>query len=176
MKRKFMALFISLAMIFSAVISVSSKVFAEGVDIPNFTHLLNNGGGEVKATWDKGKQTLTITGNGKIDLNKWVELAKKFSVNNYKDNINTAWNTNSNFTLNISDKTVKFPDVTLYMKDGLSHGFFERFQGEIKINREMDTSNVTNMKLMFFRTTKANPDVSKWNTSNVTDMRWRSNA
>ena len=25
---------------------------------------------------------------------------------------------------------------------------------------------------MFFRTTKANPDVSKWNTSNVTDMRW----
>ena len=36
MKRKFMALFISLAMIFSAVISVSSKVFAEGVDIPSF--------------------------------------------------------------------------------------------------------------------------------------------
>ena len=59
MKRKFMALFISLAMIFSSVISISSKVFAEGVDIPNFTHLLNNGGGEVKATWDKGKQTLT---------------------------------------------------------------------------------------------------------------------
>ena len=37
MKRKFMALFISLAMIFSSVISVSSKVFAEGVDIPSFT-------------------------------------------------------------------------------------------------------------------------------------------
>ena len=36
MKRKFMALFISLAMIFSAVISVSSKVFAEGVNIASF--------------------------------------------------------------------------------------------------------------------------------------------
>ena len=105
---------------------------------------------------------------GKIDLNKWVELAKKFSVNNYKNNINTAWNTNSNFTLNISDKTVKFPDVTLYMKDGLSHGFFERFQGEIKINKDIGTSNVTSMKSMFYNTTKANPDVSKWNTSNVT--------
>ena len=105
MKRKFMALFISLAMIFSAVISVPpAKVFAEGVDIPNFTHLLNNGGGEVKATWDKGKQTLTITGNGKIDINKWVQLAKKFSADNYKGAYNYGWNTNSNFTLDSLDR------------------------------------------------------------------------
>ena len=141
MKRKFMALLISFSMIFSAMVSIPAKVFAEGVNIESFPDFGLNDDSSVKATWDKGKQTLTITGNGKIDLNKWVELAKKFSVNNYKDNINTAWNTNSNFTLNISDKTVKFPDVTLYMKDGLSHGFFERFQGEIKINREIDTSN-----------------------------------
>ena len=66
---------------------------------------------------------------------------------------------------------MKFPDVTLYMKDGLSHGFFERFQGEIKINKDIGTSNVTSMKSMFYNTTKANPDVSKWNTSNVTSMK-----
>ena len=170
MKRKFMALLISFSMIFSAMVSIPAKVFAEGVDIPSFPDFVLNDDSSVKATWDKGKQTLTITGNGKIDLNKWVELAKKFSVNNYKDNINTAWNTNSNFTLNISDKTVKFPDVTLYMKDGLSHGFFERFQGEIKINKEIGTSNVTSMKSMFYGATKANHDVSKWDTSKVTDM------
>ena len=42
MKRKFMALFISLAMIFSSVISVPAKVFAEGVDIPSFTDFVLN--------------------------------------------------------------------------------------------------------------------------------------
>ena len=53
MKRKFMALFISLAMIFSAVISVPSKVFAEGVDIPSFANFGLNDDSSVKATWDK---------------------------------------------------------------------------------------------------------------------------
>ena len=54
MKRKFMALFISLAMIFSAVISVPpAKVFAEGVNIPNFADFGLNDDSSVKATWDK---------------------------------------------------------------------------------------------------------------------------
>ena len=117
MKRKFMALFISLAMIFSAVISVSSKVFAEGVNIPNFADFGLNDDLSVKATWDKAAQTLTVKGNGKIDLNKWVELAKKFSADNYNGLYNYGWNTNSNFTLDIADKTVKFPNVTVYKKD-----------------------------------------------------------
>ena len=72
--------------------------------------------------------------------------------------------------MNIANKTVKFPDVTVYEKDGVTHGFFERFQGEIKINEDIDTSNVTSMKYMFCYTAKANPDVSKWDTSNVINM------
>ena len=171
MKRKFMALFISLAMIFSSVISVSSKVFAEGVDIPSFADFGLNDDSSVKATWDKGTQTLTVKGNGKIDINKWVQLAKKFSADNYKGAYNYGWNTNSNFTLDIEDSTIQFPDVTAYKKDDITHGFFERFQGEIKINKDIGTSNVTSMKSMFYNTTKANPDVSKWNTSNVTSMK-----
>ena len=125
------------------------------MDIDDFTHSLNNDS-SVNATWDKGKQTLTVTGNGKIDINKWVELAKKFSADNYKDGDNYGWNINSSFTLNIADKTVKFPDVTVYMKDDVKHGFFESFQGEIKINNEIDTSNVTNMSYMFAEATNAN--------------------
>ena len=88
MKRKFMALFISLAMIFSAVVSVPARVFAESVDIESFSDFGLNGDSSVKATWDKNAQTLTVTGNGKIDINKWVELAKKFSADNYKDSDN----------------------------------------------------------------------------------------
>ena len=90
MKRKFMAWLISFAMIFSAVVSIPAKVFAEGVDIADFTYPLNDDS-SVNATWDKGKQTLTVKGNGKIDMNKWVELARKFSVNNYKDKNNYGW-------------------------------------------------------------------------------------
>ena len=87
-----------------------------------------------------GRPTLTVTGNGKIKIEKWVELAQKFSADNFK-NPSLGWNTNSNFTLDIADKTVKFPDVTEYKEKQV--GFFESFKGEIKINREMDTSNVT---------------------------------
>ena len=169
MKRKFMALLISFAMIFSAVVSIPARVFAEGVNVADFTHPLNDTS-SVKATWDKDAQTLTVTGNGKIDIEKWVELAQKFSENNYKDKDNYGWNTNSNFTLNIADKTVKFPDVTIYLKGTTAHGFFQYFQGTITINNEIDTSNVTNMESMFAETKNANPDVSKWDTSNVTDM------
>ena len=71
-------------MIFSAMVSIPAKVFAEGVDIPSFPDFVLNDDSSVKATWDKGKQTLTIKNKGKIDLNKWVELAKKFSADNYK--------------------------------------------------------------------------------------------
>ena len=73
--------------------------------------------------------------------------------------------------MDIADKTVKFPDVTAYGKDGVTHGFFESFKGEIKINEDIDTSNVINMTFMFYSATKANPNVSKWDTSKVTDMR-----
>ena len=135
MKRKFMALFISLAMIFSSVISVPAKVFAEGVDIPSFTDFVLNDDSSVKATWNKDTQTLTVKGNGKIKIEKWVELAKKFSKNNYKGKDNYAWNTNSNFTLDIADSTIQFPDVTVYEKDDITHGFFQSFKGEIKIKR-----------------------------------------
>ena len=49
------------------------------------------------------------------------------------------------------------------------------FAGTTKANPDVskwNTSNVINMKYMFFRTTKANPNVSKWDTSKVTDMNY----
>ena len=170
MKRKFMALFISLAMIFSSVISVPAKVFAEGVNIPSFTDFVLNDDSSVKATWDKAAQTLTVKGNGKIKIEKWVELAKKFSADNYNGE-KFGWNTNSNFTLDIEDSTIQFPDDTAYKQGENIHGFFESFKGEIKINKEINTSNVTSTFAMFCEATSANPDVSKWDTSKVINMR-----
>ena len=126
-------------LIFSAMVSIPAKVFAEGVDIPSFPDFGLNDDSSVKATWDKDTQTLTVKGNGKIDLNKWVELAKKFSADNYKGAYNYGWNTNSNFTLDIEDSTIQFPDDTAYKQGENIHGFFESFKGEIKINKEINT-------------------------------------
>ena len=124
------------------MVSIPAKVFAEGVNIESFPDFGLNDDSSVKATWDKDTQTLTVKGNGKIDLNKWVELAKKFSADNYKGAYNYGWNTNSNFTLDIEDSTIQFPDDTAYKQGENIHGFFESFKGEIKINKEINTSNV----------------------------------
>ena len=124
-----------------------AKVFAEGVDIPNFADFGLNDTSSVKATWDKAAQTLTVKGNGKIKIEKWVQLAKKFSADNYNGK-KFGWNTNSNFTMDIADKTVKFPDDTAYKQGEDIHGFFESFKGEIKINREMD--KIFRLSLNFF--------------------------
>ena len=50
MKKKFMALLISFSMIFSAMVSIPAKVFAEGVDIPSFPDFVLNDDSSVKAT------------------------------------------------------------------------------------------------------------------------------
>lgn len=165
-KGKISAYLISFAMAFFIIINIptatNAKVMPAGLDTP----FALNDDGSVKAEWNKEIQTLNITGNGKIDIQKWQELAKKFSENNFKDKDNSGWNTNSNFILKIKDKTVKFPDNTLYKG---YNGFFENFQGRIELAK-IDTSNVVDMYSMFFGITGGNLNVDNWNTSNVTDM------
>ena len=165
-KGKISAYLISFAMAFLIIINIptatNAKVMPAGLDTP----FALNDDGSVKAEWNKEIQTLNITGNGKIDIQKWQELAKKFSENNFKDKDNSGWNTNSNFILKIKDKTVKFPDNTLYKG---YNGFFENFQGRIELAK-IDTSNVVDMYSMFFGITGGNLNVDNWNTSNVTDM------
>ena len=67
MKKRITALLISFAMIFSAVVSIPAKVFAEGVNVADFTHPLNDDS-SVNATWDKGKQTLTVKKIGRAHV------------------------------------------------------------------------------------------------------------
>ena len=165
MKRRFMAFFISLSMILSAVVSIPAKVFAEGVNVPSFTDFGLNDTSSVKATWDKDKQTLTVTGNGKIDINKWEKLAQKFHKDNFKGSGN-GWKVNNNFTLKIADNTIQLPDKP-NLKNG--SGFFEDFNGKIEIAK-INTSNLTNLDRMFYNAKNANTDLSDWDVSNVNHM------
>ena len=64
---------------------------------------------------------------------------------------------------------IAFTDGERFPDDASS--FFENVQGEIRFQSAdpLDTSNVVNMRGMFAGT-KFNQNISKWNTSKVTDM------
>ena len=74
-KGKISAYLISFAMAFFIIVNIptatNAKVMLAGFDTP----FALNDDGSVKAEWNKEIQTLNITGNGKIDIQKWQELA-----------------------------------------------------------------------------------------------------
>ncbi|MDO5062288.1 MAG: BspA family leucine-rich repeat surface protein [Peptostreptococcaceae bacterium] len=134
----------------------------------SFSEFGLNADSSVRATWDQAGQKLAITGTGKIEGNKWIELAQKFDAKNFtKDH--RGFGLNSDFTLEFGSG-VRLPDITPLSIESERQGFFEKFQGAIHFPSDFDTSNVTDMSLMFRKTAKADPDVSNWNVSNVTKM------
>ena len=88
-------------------------------------------------------------------------MAKKFFAGNYDGDLGWEDN-NSDFHLEISSMEVQFPDD--------SSKLFKGLRGEITIHPQIDTSNVINMSQIFARTEKANPNISNWDTSSLTDI------
>lgn len=168
--KKVTAYLVSFVMIISALVNTPVKVFAGGTTPTGLdTLFVLNDDESVKATWSQQKETLTITGNGKIDIDKWVELSRKFNKDNFTAG-NIGWNKNSYFILKIADIAVQLPDNT----ENVNGGFFQNFNGRIEIAK-IDTSNVTNMNKMFYKAENANTDVSCWDVSNVVSMRYMFN-
>ena len=133
-------------------ISIGS-VFAD-VDVASKTFDL----WEVKAVWNKDNQTLYINGingDGKVDKTKWEKLKETLSL---RESVASA-------------VRITFTDGARFPDDASS--FFENVQGEIRFQSAdpLDTSNVVNMRGMFAGT-KFNQNISKWNTSKVTDMNY----
>ena len=142
----------------------SPKVFATVTPAESIQDMPLNSAGTVKANWDQDSQTLKITGTGKIDKDNdhWWALPKK--IHGW-ESPNEVWSDdehNKPFTLDMTDRGIILPDDSSML--------FQNFPGEIKMNPDLDTSNVTNMELMFSGASKANVDVSKWNISNVTKL------
>ena len=70
------------------------------------------------------------------------------------------------------NQAVSNPDRTISsIKRHMGEGSYHVTIDNKNYTPDIGTSNVTSMKSMFYNTTKANPDVSKWNTSNVTSMK-----
>ncbi|MDO4792846.1 MAG: BspA family leucine-rich repeat surface protein [Filifactor alocis] len=168
--RRLLALMLSLLMTFGLWTADlrGAVAHAEVTPIETINDFELDAGGTVKATWDQATQTLTVRGAGKIDNGKWKELARKFSEENFKGY--DGWANNSDFTLRFESNAILLPDDTRIEDNGKFMGFFQDFDGEIKLPSDLNVSNVTNMNRMFFAIDKADPDVSRWNVSKVTDM------
>ncbi len=126
------------------------------ISTPTRDFPLSNPVGSVTGHWDQATQTLTISGNGKIDVTKWNAL---------KNTTTSLYLTNdiaSDVTITMA-KDVKFPDNAV--------GFFRDVKAKaIEIDPAVDTSNVTSMATMFYKTVNFNGTVSFANTDNVQSM------
>ena len=162
--KKRMSYILMLAMVVTFIFGsgmFAVKAFATVTPKPIKNMPLNKEG-TVVANWDQENQTLRITGNGKIDSGReyWWALPAKFGITESGAWANYGEKPLEAFTLDMSDKGVRLPDDCQEL--------FSMFPGEIKMNPELDTSNVTDMTSMFDQTPLANVDVSNWDLSNVT--------
>ncbi len=124
----------------------------------------------VKASYDDDANLLTISGSGKIEYDKWVEMAQKFDSKQYTKTHN-GW---SNYPKSYDDFDMLFiADEDKKIKlcnTGEFGGLFQEFKGNIDFNNSIDISEVTNMRRMFCLARKFTSDLSGWDVSHVTDM------
>ncbi|EOA07424.1 Hypothetical protein, predicted transmembrane protein, DUF285 family [Mycoplasma yeatsii 13926] len=79
--------------------------------------------------------------------------------------------TNGDWRLELFDHSINsVPEELPWFITSLEAAFEDNFNTIIKGLDKWDTSNVTNMALMFNRAEEFNQDISHFNTSNVTDM------
>lgn len=182
MKRK--NLLLSLILLFAVLMPKS--IFAESEDYLNykFKEALN----EEKTVYlyvDKDFENFIIAGKGKMDQNLFfAEKIYKFA-NEIIQEIEDSQELTEEEKEKAIDEIYTKSDlqsanrIELEIKSGVqlpddSTGFFGMTPGlqfkNIIFPRDFDTSNVTNMQLMFNGQKNLNPDVSNWDTSNVKNM------
>lgn len=119
----------------------------------------------VIATYIESTNTIEITGNGKFNKSKYW---------NFLDNVASKYNKSirsNNFTgydININIKeNIQLPDDSSTLFGNYQNRLNKSIFGNIEIDENIDTSNVTNVYAMFKEVQNANPNLSNWNTVNV---------
>lgn len=132
----------------------------------NFISFANNsyelwpiGDGVLLVVWGDDKR-IEVSGEGKIDKDKFHDFLKK--------NQNKSYNSEE-YTFEITNNKIKFPDN--------SSNLFKHPDNDVKAMKykmifpdNMDVSNVSNMRSMFSEANIEKLDMSNWNTNNVTDF------
>lgn len=146
--------------------SIEGKEGAKGNKVKNKRNLLFNlnESGNVKATRDLENNinvlAVDISGDMKIDRKKWIDMVVALGGVHNADGLN--WG-------KVNVGRLKFHTADICLPADCST-FFRFFKGEIYGCELLNTSDVTNTSFMFRWTAKADPNVSNWDTSKVTDM------
>ena len=146
--------------------TIEGKEGAKEDKVKNKRNLLFNlnESGNVKATRDLENNINVLardtSGDMKIDRQKWIDMVVALGGVHNADGLN--WG-------KVNVRRLKFHTAGISLPDDCST-FFRFFKGEIYGCESLNTSDVINMSFMFRWTAKADPNVSNWDTSKVTDM------
>ena len=146
--------------------TIEGKEGAKEDKVKNKRNLLFklNESGNVKATRDLENNINVLardtSGDMKIDRQKWIDMVVALGGVHNADGLN--WG-------KVNVGRLKFHTAGISLPDYCST-FFRFFKGEIYGCESLNASDVINMSFMFRWTAKADPNVSNWDTSKVTDM------
>ncbi|MDO5708422.1 MAG: BspA family leucine-rich repeat surface protein, partial [Andreesenia angusta] len=164
-RKRLISIILTLSMIISIIPFMPSTAMADGT-----ANL--NAEGTVKATLttnSDGTDTIKISGEGKIERDKWIDMVVSFNKGERSydedkkmDYPNWGFIETKKTTLKGENNKIKLPDNSFRL--------FNRFNGNIELPKDLDVSNVTDMSYMFSYATTVDRNLGNWDTSSATDM------
>ena len=125
-----------------------------------------NSSGNVYAEFDGNDNLIVLAKDTSSDMNiekgMWWRMGKSFGAEAGLGENTYGW-------YKTRVKNIIFKTKGIYLPEESSY-FFQMIKGKIIGCNKLNTSKVTDMSIMFYGATSANPDVSQWDTSKVTDM------
>ena len=125
-----------------------------------------NSSGNVYAEFDGNDNLIVLAKDTSSDMNiekgMWWRMGKSFGAEAGLGENTYGW-------YKTRVKNIVFKTKGIYLPEESSY-FFQMIKGKIIGCNKLNTSKVTDMSIMFYGATSANPDVSQWDTSKVTDM------
>ena len=132
-------------------------------------------GDNLTASWDPTGKTLTVSGHGQLDRDKWMSETPATHNEPNSRFCGTVKDANSNAKpaepQPVEIKFIPDPGTTIDFPEDSSFLFSHCDKASINLpDTGINTGKVTTMSHMFYKATLANPNTSNWDTSKVTSM------
>ncbi|MDU6681909.1 MAG: BspA family leucine-rich repeat surface protein [Varibaculum cambriense] len=132
-------------------------------------------GDNLTASWDPTAKTLTVSGHGQLDRDKWMSKTPATYNEPNSRFCGTVKDANGNAKpaepQPVEIKFIPDPGTTIDFPQDSSFLFSHCDKASIDFpDTGINTGKVTTMSHMFYKATLANPNTSNWDTSKVTSM------
>lgn len=132
-------------------------------------------GDNLTASWDPTAKTLTVSGHGQLDRDKWMSKTPATYNESNSRFCGTVKDANGNAKpaepQPVEIKFIPDPGTTIDFPQDSSFLFSHCDKASIDFpDTGINTGKVTTMSHMFYKATLANPNTSNWDTSKVTSM------